>query len=51
MIDAAANAGVKNIVFTGVSFNNPNTSSAKNLNESLFETEEYIKASGLTYTF
>jgi Predicted nucleoside-diphosphate-sugar epimerases len=51
VIDAAANAGVKNIVFTGVSFNDPSTSYAKDVIESLFQTEEYIKACGMTYTF
>ena len=49
VIDAAMNAGLKNIAYTSRSLKNRNTL-ANNLMKEHFETEDYIKESGLHYT-
>ncbi len=51
VVDAAKKAGVEHILYTGVSIKDVNTSAVKILMESHFQTEDYIKESGLTYTF
>jgi NAD(P)H dehydrogenase (quinone) len=51
VVDAAKKAGIKFIAYTGVSMKNVNTSAIKMLMESHFQTENYIKESGLVYTF
>ena len=51
MIDAAKAAGVQHIFYTGVAIKNIETSPLKPLLGDHFETEAYIKQSGLTYTF
>ncbi|WP_037573605.1 SDR family oxidoreductase [Sporocytophaga myxococcoides] len=50
VVDVAKKSGVKHIVFTGAVFKNPSVSKTKSLIEPLFQTDEYIKASGLIYT-
>ncbi|MFN3847928.1 MAG: SDR family oxidoreductase [Spirosomataceae bacterium] len=51
VVDAAKSAGTKHIVYTGVTLNGIENSPIKPLLGDHFETEDYIKASGLTYTF
>ncbi|MFN8354787.1 MAG: SDR family oxidoreductase [Spirosomataceae bacterium] len=51
VIDAAKTAGVKHIFYTGVTLNEINTSPLKPFLSDHFQTEEYIKANGFTYTF
>lgn len=51
VVDAAKEAGVKHIFYTSVSMNNAGNSAIGWLMADHFTTEEYIKASGLTYTF
>lgn len=51
VIDAAKAAGVQHIFYTGVAIKNIETSPLKPLLGDHFETEAYIKQSGLTYTF
>ncbi|VXB61434.1 SDR family NAD(P)-dependent oxidoreductase [Flavobacterium sp. 9R] len=51
VIDAAKAAGVQHIFYTGVAIKDIETSPLKPLLGDHFETEEYIKQSGLTYTF
>lgn len=51
VVDAAALNGVKHIYYTGVAMNDINTSPLKPFLEDHFQTEAYIKESGLTYTF
>lgn len=51
VVDAAKKAGVKHIAYTGVTLKDVNTSAVKFLMDSHFETEDYIKESGLNYTF
>jgi NAD(P)H dehydrogenase (quinone) len=51
VIDAAKNAGVKYILYTGVSLKDINQSPLKPMLGDHFLTEEYIISSGLTYTF
>ncbi|MFT4095255.1 MAG: SDR family oxidoreductase [Niabella sp.] len=51
VVDAAKKAGVEHILYTSVSIKNANTSAIKVLMESHFQTEDYIKESGLKYTF
>ncbi|MFT3822905.1 MAG: SDR family oxidoreductase [Chitinophagaceae bacterium] len=51
VVDAAKRAGVKHILYTGVSLKDVNTSAIKILMESHFQTEDYIEKSGLKYTF
>lgn len=50
VVDAAKNAGVKHIIYTSLSINDVSTSALKSLMESHFQTEDYIKESGLKYT-
>jgi NAD(P)H dehydrogenase (quinone) len=50
-VDAAVDAGVKHIFYTGVSMNDIQTSPLKPFLEDHYLTEDYIKSSGLTYTF
>lgn len=50
-IDAAKEAGVKHILYTGVSMRNIENSALKPFMGVHFETERYILDSGLTYTF
>ncbi len=50
VIDAAKNQGVKHIVYTSLAIKDIQTSGVKDLMISHFQTEDYIKASGLTYT-
>ncbi|UBM59543.1 SDR family oxidoreductase [Marinilongibacter aquaticus] len=50
VIDAAKKANVKQIVYTGVSMTNVKESAISDFLGSHFETEDYIKASGLNYT-
>lgn len=51
VVDAAKAAGVQHILYTGVTMTDINASPLKPLLASHFETEDYILASGLTYTF
>src|SRR5690554_1129713 len=51
VVDAAKKAGVKFIAYTSVPLRDLETSAAKFLLKSHFQTEDYIKASGLAYTF
>ena len=51
VIDAAVNAGVSHIFYTGVTLRNPEESTIRPLLYSHFETEDYIKSTGLAYTF
>ena len=50
VIDAAKYAGVKHIFYTSLAIQNIKTSAVKDLMISHFQTEDYLKASGLTYT-
>jgi NAD(P)H dehydrogenase (quinone) len=50
-IDAAVKAGVKHVFYTGVTMNDINSSPLKPLLEEHYLTEDYLKASGLSYTF
>lgn len=51
VVDAAKKAEVKFIAYTSVPLKDLNSAVAKPLLESHFQTEDYIKASGLTYAF
>lgn len=51
VIDAAKEGGVKHIFYTGVSMKDVNVSPLKPLLGDHYQTEDYIKTSGLTYTF
>lgn len=51
VVDAAKNAGVKHIFYTGVTMKDIETSPLKPLLADHYQTEDYIKESGLTYTF
>jgi NAD(P)H dehydrogenase (quinone) len=51
VIDAAKRAGVKHIAYTGVTMKDVNHSPLKVLMISHFQTEDHIRASGLSYTF
>lgn len=50
VIDAAKQAGVKHILYTGVSINDIQTSPLRGFLEDHFQTEAYIKDNGFTYT-
>lgn len=50
VIDVAKQAGVQHIIYTSLAIQNIETSAVKELMQSHFETEEYIKQSGLDYT-
>lgn len=51
VVDAAVRAGVSHIAYTGVSMKDLGTSAITGLMESHFQTEDYIRSSGMTYTF
>lgn len=51
VIDAAVKTGVQHIYYTGVSMRSIDESPLRPFLEDHYLTEEYIKASGLTYTF
>lgn len=51
VVDAAKNAGTKHIFYTGVTMKDIETSPLKPLLADHYQTEDYIKESGLTYTF
>lgn len=51
VIDAAKMAGVKHIIYTGLAIQDIETSNVKDLMQSHFDTEKYIQASGLDFTF
>jgi len=50
VVDAAKNSGVEQIVYTGVHMKNAENSVLKDFMADHFQTDEYIKASGLNYT-
>ena len=49
-IDAAKQAGVKHIIYTSMSMNDIETSPLKGFLKDHYETEDYIKQNGFTYT-
>ncbi|MBC5833965.1 SDR family oxidoreductase [Flavobacterium sp. F372] len=49
-IDAAKQTGVKHVIYTSMSMNDIETSPLKGFLEDHYQTEEYIKQSGFTYT-
>lgn len=49
-IDAAKQAGVKHILYTSMSMNDIETSPLKGFLEDHYQTEDYIKQNGFTYT-
>ncbi len=51
VVDAAKKAGVKHIAFTSMAMKDVNTSAMKPFMENIFQTEDYIKESGMPYTF
>jgi NAD(P)H dehydrogenase (quinone) len=51
VVDAAVKAGVKHVFYTGVTMNDINSSPLKPFLEDHYLTEDYIKASGLIFTF
>lgn len=51
VVDAAAAAGVKHIVYTGLAIRDIATSAVRELMASHFETEAHIRASGMAWTF
>lgn len=51
VLDAAKKAGVRHIVYTGISMQDVHTSAIIGFMESHFQTEDYIRNSGLTFTF
>ena len=51
VVDAAKQAGVQHIIYTGLAIQNIDTSAVKDLMISHFQTEDYIRESGLNYTF
>lgn len=50
VVDAAKSAGVKHIVYTGISMQDVDTSAIHALMASHFQTEDYIRESGLPFT-
>lgn len=50
VVDAAKNAGVKHIAYTGVSMKNQDSSVLKDFMGDHFDTDEYIRQSGVPYT-
>lgn len=50
VIDAARQAGVKHVYYTGLSIQDIESAAVKDLMISHFQTEEYLKQSGLHYT-
>lgn len=51
VVDAAAAAGVRQIVYTGLAIKDIATSGVRDLMASHFETEDHIRASGMAWTF
>jgi NAD(P)H dehydrogenase (quinone) len=51
VIDAAKQAGVKHVLYTGLAIQNIATSQVRELMQSHFQTEDYLAQSGLDYTF
>lgn len=51
VVDVAAEAGIRHIVYTGLAIRDIETSGVRDLMISHFETEEHIKDSSLAYTF
>lgn len=51
VVDAAAAAGVRHILYTGLAIKDIALSGVRDLMISHFETEDHIKASGMGYTF
>lgn len=51
VVDAAIQAGVKHIVYTGLAVQDINTSHMNRLMQSHFDTEAHIVSSGVDYTF
>lgn len=51
VVDAAKLAGVKHLLYTGVSMKEVSQSPVQPLMTDHFQTEEYIKTSGMAYTF
>ncbi|MDQ1771975.1 NAD(P)H-binding protein [Labilibaculum sp. A4] len=51
VVDAAKQAGVKHILYTGVALKDIAASPLQPLLQDHFQTEDYIKASGLSFTF
>lgn len=51
VVDAAKQAGVKHILYTGVTMNNIEQSALKNFIGDHYQIEDYIKTTGLQYTF
>lgn len=50
VIDAAKKASVKHIIYTSLAIENIQTSAVKDLMISHFQTEDYLKTSGIKYT-
>ena len=50
VVDAAKKAGIKHFIFTSIALKDMNTSAIRPLMEDLYQAEDYIKESGLTYT-
>ncbi|TWI83064.1 NAD(P)H dehydrogenase (quinone) [Lacibacter cauensis] len=50
VVDAAKTAGVKHLLYTGVTMQNFETSPLNTFMSDHYQTDAYIKASGLTYT-
>ena len=51
VVDAAVQAGVQHIVYTGLAVQDITTSHVRDLMQSHFDTEDHIRASGVAYTF
>ncbi len=50
VVDAAKKAGVRQIVFTSIALKDMKTAALRGLMEDLYQAEDFIKESGLTYT-
>jgi NAD(P)H dehydrogenase (quinone) len=50
VVDAASRASIRHIAYTGVSMKDLGTSAIKGLMEDHFQTEDYIRSSGLSFT-
>lgn len=50
VVDAASRAGVRHVVYTGVSMKDVSTSAIMGLMGAHFQTEDYIRSSGLSFT-
>jgi NAD(P)H dehydrogenase (quinone) len=51
VIDAASDAGVKHLIYTGISLKDVNSSVLKDFMIDHFQTEDYVKGKNLAYTF